>query len=246
MIRLGMRPLRRMEDTADAIAAGDLTARVDSTDPRTEVGRLGNALNGMLGQIEGAFREREQSEERLRRFLSDASHELRTPLASIRGYAEIFRLGPGQDPAKLGTAMRRIEDEAARMGGLVDDLLTLARLDEVREPVREPVDFATAAAVACADARAAAPDREITLDAGDGAEVEGDPHQLRQVVSNLLRNALQHTPPGTPVEVTVAAEGGRAAGPGVLRPGHGRGARRARVCPHARRLRREPALDRPP
>jgi two-component system OmpR family sensor kinase len=210
VIRLGLRPLERMEETANAIAGGDLSARVESTDARTEVGRLGIALNGMLHQIEGAFGERQASENRLRRFLADASHELRTPLSSIRGYAEIFRLGPGQDPAELGKAMRRIEDEAARMGGLVDDLLTLARLDEVREPVREPVDLATVAADACADARAAAPGRLITLEAAEGAEVLGDPDQLRQVIANLLRNALQHTPPGTSVEVSIASEGARA------------------------------------
>jgi two-component system OmpR family sensor kinase len=210
VIRVGLRPLGRMEQTANAIAAGDLSRRVESTDERTEVGRLGTALNSMLGQIERAFGQRQASEDRLRRFLADASHELRTPLSSIRGYAELFRLGPAQDPEELGKAMRRIEDEATRMGGLVDDLLTLARLDEVPEPVREPVDLAAVAADACDDARAAAPERSIGLSADGPANVLGDADQLRQVATNLLRNALVHTPDGTPVEVSVNAEHGRA------------------------------------
>jgi two-component system OmpR family sensor kinase len=204
VIRVGLRPLGRMEQTANAIAAGDMSARVETTDGRTEVGRLGAALNSMLGQIEGAFAEREASENRLRRFLADASHELRTPLTSIRGYAEAFRLGPARDPEKLEQAMSRIEEEAGRMGVLVNELLTLARLDELREGVREPVDLASVAAGACADARAAAPGRRIELDAEGGAEVTGDEHQLHQVVANLLRNAVQHTPAGTPIEVSIS------------------------------------------
>ncbi len=221
VIRVGLRPLARMEATANAIAAGDLSRRVETTDERTEVGRLGSALNKMLAQIERAFRERQASEDRLRQFLADASHELRTPLSSIRGYAEIFRLGPAQNPERLATAMRRIEDEAARMGVLVDDLLTLARLDEVREPVREPVYLEALAADACEDARAAAPDRDIELDVAEPGSVLGDGDQLRQVITNLLRNALSHTPTGTPVEVTVGrANGGvtvavRDHGPGL-------------------------------
>ncbi len=158
-----------------------------------------------VGRIHGALAEREASEKRMRRFLADASHELRTPLASIRGYSELFRLGADADPDDLRTAMRRIEDESARMGVLVDDLLTLARLDEVREPRREPVDLAEIAADAAEDARASAPSRSVKLDvAGDGGtEVRGDPGQLRQVAANLLANAIAHTPDGTPVEVTV-------------------------------------------
>ncbi len=158
-----------------------------------------------VGRIQGALAEREASEERMRRFLADASHELRTPLASIRGYSELFRLGADADPDDLRTAMRRIEDESARMGVLVDDLLTLARLDEVREPRRERVDIAEIAADAAEDARASAPSRPVKLDiAGDGGtEVHGDPGQLRQVAANLLANAVAHTPDGTAVEVTV-------------------------------------------
>ena len=132
VVRVGLLPLDRMGHTAGAIAGGDLSHRVESTDPRTEVGRLGIALNAMLDRLERAFGEREASEDRLRRFIADASHELRTPLASIRGYAELFRMGAAREPADVEKAMRRIEDEAARMGVLVEDLLTLARLDEVR------------------------------------------------------------------------------------------------------------------
>jgi two-component system OmpR family sensor kinase len=194
-----------MTETANAIAAGDLSRRVTATDERTEVGRLGSAFNAMLEQIEDAFAKREASEERLRRFLADASHELRTPLSSIRGYAELFRLGAAEDPDELAKAMRRIEDEAERMGGLVDDLLTLARLDEVREPVRERIDLAAIAADAAEDARAAAPGRSIVLADGEVAEVLGDPDQLRQVATNLLANAISHTPPTAPIEVSVSA-----------------------------------------
>jgi two-component system, OmpR family, sensor kinase len=205
VIRVGLRPLGRMTETANAIAAGDLSRRVESTDERTEVGRLGVAFNRMLERIQDAFARREASEERLRQFLADASHELRTPLSSIRGYAELFRLGAADDPAELETAMRRIEDEAARMGGLVDDLLLLARLDQVREPVRERVDLAAIAADAAEDARAAAPGRSVGVTAGRGAEVLGDPDQLRQVAANLLANAVAHTPPEAPIEIAVDA-----------------------------------------
>ncbi len=208
VIRVGLRPLERMQQTANAIAAGDMSARVGTTDERTEVGRLGAALNSMLGQIEHAFAEREASEERLRRFLADASHELRTPLTSIRGYAEAFRLGPARDPDELEKAMSRIEDEAARMGVLVGELLTLARLDEVRERVRRPVDLPTVVADACADARAANPERRIELTAGSTGQVVGDEAQLHQVAANLLRNAAEHTPTGTPIDVSVSASGG--------------------------------------
>ena len=225
VIGVGLRPLGRMTRTANEIAAGDdLSLRVESTDERTEVGRLGAAFNGMLAKIEDAFAKREASEDRMRRFLADASHELRTPLASIRGYSELFRLGADADPDALRTAMRRIEGESARMGTIVDDLLTLARLDEVREPVREPVDVAEIAADAAGDARASAPDRLIRLDVDDGGrgtEVEADGDQLRQIAANLLSNALAHTPSGTPIEVAIEASGDEVAivvrdhGPGL-------------------------------
>ena len=160
-MRIGLLPLDRMGHTAGAIAAGDLSHRVESTDPRTEVGRLGIALNAMLDRLEEAFGEREASEDRLRRFVADASHELRTPLASIRGYAELFRIGAAREPADVENAMRRIEDEAARMGVLVEDLLTLARLDEVADAPHAPLDLAALVRDAVDDGRAAAPGREI-------------------------------------------------------------------------------------
>ena len=217
VVRVGLLPLDRMGHTAGAIAGGDLSHRVESTDPRTEVGRLGIALNAMLDRLEQAFSQRQASEDRLRRFLADASHELRTPLASIRGYAELFRMGAAREPADVEKAMRRIEDEATRMGTLVEDLLMLARLDEIAEAPHAAVDLAALAADAVDDARATAPDREIVLGGGGGGDgggdgssttVLGDAHQLRQVLANLLRNALVHTPAGTPVEVSVAAHDG--------------------------------------
>ena len=153
-VRIGLRPLEQMAETAGAIAAGDLSQRVKQTDDRTEVGRLGSALNVMLARIETAFREREASEARLRRFVADASHELRTPLTSIRGYAELFQHGLVDRPADLDTAMRRIDSESIRMAGLVDDLLLLARLDQGRPLEQEPVDLAALAGDAVQDARA--------------------------------------------------------------------------------------------
>ncbi len=204
VVRVGLLPLERMGHTADAIAAGDLSHRVQPADPRTEVGRLGLALNAMLDRLERSFAAQKASEERLRRFLADASHELRTPLASIRGYAELFRIGAARDPADSEKAMRRIEQEAARMGVLVEDLLTLARLDEMPAGEHGPVDLAALAADAVDDARATAPDRLIELHSAIApATVSGDAHQLAQLLANLLRNALMHTPAGTPIEVTL-------------------------------------------
>jgi two-component system, OmpR family, sensor kinase len=204
-VRVGLRPLVRIEETAGEIAAGDMSHRVAEVDERTEVGRLGIAFNEMLSRLERAFADQRASEERLRRFLADASHELRTPLSSIRGYAELFRLGASADPDDLERSMHRIESESARMSGLVDDLLTLARLDEVREPRRAPVDLAAVAADACADALVTAPDRDIVLTAPQAAPLSGDPDQLRQVVNNLIGNAVAHAPEG-PIEVGVATD----------------------------------------
>jgi two-component system, OmpR family, sensor kinase len=208
VVRVGLLPLDRIGHTAAAIAGGDLSRRVEATDQRTEVGRLGTALNAMLDRLEQAFAERRASEERLRRFAADASHELRTPLASIRGYAELHRMGAARSPADVEKAMRRIEDEAARMGVLVDDLLTLARLDRVADAPHAPVDLAALARDAADDARATAPGRAISVHAGGPARVVGDAHQLRQVLGNLLRNALVHTPEGTPVEIGLARADG--------------------------------------
>ena len=165
LVGVGLRPLGRIGETADAIAAGDLSRRVEVTEPRTEVGRLGLAFNAMLERLEEAFRQREASEGRLRRFLADVSHELRTPLASIRGYSELFRIGAAREPEDADRAMTRIEEEAARMGVLVEDLLTLARLDELRDRPAEAVDVAQLAQDAAGDARAVDPSRTIEVEA---------------------------------------------------------------------------------
>ncbi|MFC4060803.1 sensor histidine kinase [Planomonospora corallina] len=215
VIRRSLRPLEEIERTAEAIAAGDLSRRVPDADPRTEVGRLGRSLNGMLTQIETAFRARSESEaaardseERMRRFVADASHELRTPLTSIRGFAEFYRQAPGID---AGPLMRRVESEAVRMGLLVDDLLLLARMDQQRPMAKRPVDLLAIAADAVHDARILAPGRKISLSV-DGAAliVSGDEVRLRQVMGNLMNNALTHTPAGTPVRVGLRAEDGEA------------------------------------
>ena len=212
VVRTSLRPLQQVEKTAAEIAAGDLTQRVPESDARTEVGRLSRAFNAMLSQIESAFRAREASEqsalaseERMRRFVADASHELRTPLTSIRGFAELYRQGAVPDPESLDRVMRRVEDEAARMGLLVEDLLLLARLDQQRPLALEPVDLLEVAGDVVHDARVLAPDRTIGLELlGESAPVVlGDESRLRQVVMNLVSNAVTHTPAGTPVAVTL-------------------------------------------
>jgi two-component system, OmpR family, sensor kinase len=212
IVRASLRPLVNIEHTAEAIAAGDLSRRVADADPGTEVGRLGNALNGMLSQIETAFRAQaeseataRESERRMRRFVADASHELRTPLAVIRGFAEYYRQRSEVPPEELDRLIGRVEDEAIRMGVLVDDLLLLARLDQQRPLARRPVDLLALAADAVQDARVVDGSREITLSVRSGSAfiVTGDEVRLRQVIGNLVGNALRHTPPGTPVEVVV-------------------------------------------
>jgi two-component system, OmpR family, sensor kinase len=203
VVKLGLRPLGQMEETAGAIAAGDLSRRIDVVDERTEVGRLGLALNEMMQQIESAFAARAASEGRLRRFVGDASHELRTPLTSIRGYAELFRRGAADHPEDLAKAMRRIEEEANRMGSLVDDMLLLARLDQGRPLEHRPVDLTRIARDAVDDARAVAPNRPIDYSPNGAIFVPGDEARLRQVLGNLLQNANRHTPPDTPVHVRV-------------------------------------------
>jgi len=207
VIGYGLRPLDTMATTAGHIAEGDLSKRVTPAEPDTEVGRLGLALNAMLAQIEASFRNQRASEDKLRRFLADASHELRTPLASIRGYAELHRMGAASEPAAIEHSMERIEGESARMGKLVEDLLTLARLDEQREPVREPVELEALVRDAVSDAEAADNSGRaisLTVAASEHTTVLGDADGLRQVLSNLLRNALVHTPAGTPIEVGLA------------------------------------------
>jgi two-component system OmpR family sensor kinase len=214
LIRRSLRPLVTVEHTAAAIAAGDLTQRVPDSSERTEVGRLSRALNGMLAQIEDAFaheRSSQQraraSEQRMRQFVADASHELRTPLTSIRGFAELYRMS-GAPPEDLPRMMERIEDEATRMGVLVQDLLLLAHLDQQRPFDALPVDLLALAGDAVHDAALLAPDRDIRLEvAGAMAPVvTGDEARLRQVVHNLVSNALTHTPAATPVTVRVSTD----------------------------------------
>jgi two-component system OmpR family sensor kinase len=196
-----------MATTARTITAGDLSQRVSPSEPRTEVGQLGLALNTMLGEIEEAFQERDATERRLRQFLADASHELRTPLTSIQGFAELFRLDAARDRVDLAVILRRIEEEAARMKTLVEDLLLLARLDDTRPVRRAPVDLAVVAADACSDAIAVAPDRSVVLDAPEPVLVAGDGDHLRQAMANLVGNALRHTPPGTGIDVGASRDG---------------------------------------
>ena len=213
LVRLGLRPLVEMADTADAIAGGEVGRRVPRGGGR-EVEHLATALNG-------AFDARLASEERLRRFVADASHELRTPLSTIRGYAELQRSGALDDPAARETAARRIEEEATRMGALVDDLLLLSRLDEGRPLSRELVDLRALAGDAVADARAVDPERPVTLDAREPVLTPGDHDRLLQALGNLLANVRDHTPAGTPCTVAVATRDGWATigvtdeGPGV-------------------------------
>ena len=273
VVRASLRPLTDIEQTAGAIAAGDLTRRVPDRDPRTEVGRLGRSLNVMLAQIETAFRARadseaaaRRSEERMRQFVADASHELRTPLTAIRGFAEYYRqrggldlspqgrapenstgappalaaggaaapgaaaAGAGSDqansrpgslaPADLNRIMRRVEQESARMGVLVEDMLLLARLDQQRPLEHRTVDLLTLAADAVHDARVIAPERSINLTVGSGSAllVLGDETRLRQVIGNLMSNALVHTPEGTPIDVRIRS-GSLAEGRDTQQPG---------------------------
>jgi two-component system OmpR family sensor kinase len=242
IVRASLRPLADIEQTARAIAAGDLSRRVPDQDPSTEVGQLGRSLNTMLAQIESSFDARtrseaaaRRSEERMRQFVADASHELRTPLTAMRGYAEYYRQrgglqenaapaeehetpanglaasaaggSDGLGPADMDRIMQRVEQESARMGVLVEDMLLLARLDQQRPIEHRPVDLLTLAADAVQDARIIAPGRDITLDVGSGAAflVLGDEVRLRQVIGNLMNNALTHTPDGTAVAVRLLA-----------------------------------------
>jgi two-component system OmpR family sensor kinase len=201
-------PLARVERTAAAIAAGDLSRRVAVERPHTEIGRLSRSLNAMLAHIESAFAAKMASETKMRRFISDASHELRTPLVTIRGYSELYRHGALQKDEDVAAAMSRIESEAIRMGQLVEDLLTLARIDEQRPLEVKPLDLLVLGHDAAFDARATAPDRTVTVVGLDGgrptsAPTTGDEARLRQVVANLMTNALRYTPAGSPIEIAV-------------------------------------------
>jgi two-component system OmpR family sensor kinase len=220
VVRLGLRPLGQIEATAAAIAAGDLSRRVERAEPRTEVGRLGLALNTMLGRIESAFNAQAASERKLRRFVADASHELRTPLAAVRAYAELFSRGAESRPEDLARSMDGIRRESERMSVLVDDLLLLARLDEGRPLEREPVELDEVVGEAVETALTVEPDRPIDFRA-ESASVIGDRERLRQIVDNLLGNVRAHTPAGSPVTVRVERLNGSAAievtdsGPGL-------------------------------
>ena len=220
LVRLGLRPLDAIGQTASAIAAGDLSRRVERAEERTEVGRLGLALNSMLARIESSFRAQEASERKLRRFVADASHELRTPLSAVRAYAELYDRGAAERPDDLERSMKGISRESERMSVLVEDLLLLARLDDGRPLERERVELDEVVGEAVETAQAVDPERAIELHA-EPATVLGDRVRLRQIVDNLLANVRAHTPPGTPASVSVTRRNGSAeisvtdAGPGL-------------------------------
>jgi two-component system OmpR family sensor kinase len=204
VIKVGMRPLEDVEETAEQIAAGDLSARMPDANPHTEVGRLVTALNIMLARIETSFDARTESENKLRRFVADASHELRTPLTAIRGFSELYRQGAvtGEEPTR--ELIGRIEGESKRMGSLVEDLLLLARLDQSREMESKPVNLETLVESAVASARAAGPDHPVLFTpSSEELFALGDEARIHQVVANLLANARAHTPTGTEIKVSL-------------------------------------------
>ena len=231
VIRRQLAPLTRVAATAHKVSrlrldSGEvaLAERVpeQDTDPRTEVGQVGEAINSMLDNVSGALEARQRSEQRVRQFVADASHELRTPLASIRGYAELSRKESEPVPASVQHNLSRVESESLRMQGLVEDLLLLARLDAGRPLEREPVDLTMLAMTAVGDIQAAAPDHRWRLDLPDEpVEVTGDQGRLTQVLVNLLANARTHTPAGTTVTTSLRQAGDevllavRDDGPGV-------------------------------
>jgi len=201
VIKLSMKPLEKIEATAEKIAAGDLSARLENFEPDTEVGRLSTSLNTMLSRIEESFSARAKSEEKLRRFVADASHELRTPLTSIRGFAELHRQGAVPDGEKTRELIARIEKESMRMGYLVEDLLMLARIDQSRELVIADVDLSNLVKEAVSSASAAGPEHPIIVDIAHDVHTQGDADKIYQVVTNLLANARAHTPAGTQIHV---------------------------------------------
>ncbi|MEU6374913.1 HAMP domain-containing sensor histidine kinase [Streptomyces sp. NPDC046909] len=229
VVRLGLLPLTRMEQTAQRITDGDLSLRLPDTDPRTETGRLGTVLNDMLDRLQQALREREFSEARLRRFVADAGHELRTPLTTVQGFAQLALRHPDRPAAQRREADEQIARNAERMNLLVDDLLLLAQLDQQPAYRRDPVDLLSLAAdaVSAAAVRAHGEHRVTLSPLGahtedaelDVVETVGDPDRLLQVVNNLLSNALVHTPPGTPVDVRVGVARAGADSGGTDRPG---------------------------
>jgi two-component system OmpR family sensor kinase len=221
LVRLGLRPLTEITRTAGAITEGELSLRVAQAGPGSEVGQLGLALNAMLDRIETEVGERRAGENRMRRFVADASHELRTPLSAIRACAELFRRGAADHPDDVAEVVRRIEDQAARMGVLVNDLLLLARLDAGQSLTARPVDLAGIARSAVDDARLVDPDRPLSLTAPQSVVVRGDEHGLRRVLDNLLANVRAHTPAQAAATVSVGTQGDQAlltvadTGPGI-------------------------------
>jgi two-component system, OmpR family, sensor kinase len=231
VVRKSLRPLRRVAATATRVAempldrgevALSIRVPLADTDPRTEVGQVGSALNRLLGHVSAALAARHESEMRVRQFVADASHELRTPLAAIRGYAEVTRRNGDAVPPDVAHALRRVESETVRMTALVEDLLLLARLDAGRPLATEPVDLTSLVVDAVSDAHVAAPGHRWRLDLPeDPVSVTGDAARLHQVFANLLANAHTHTPPGSTVSTTLASANGAAVvtvtddGPGI-------------------------------
>lgn len=207
MVRLGIRPVVQMTDTARKIADGDLSSRVPEGAPSTESGQLATALNTMLGRIEESTAERAAAEQRLRRFVADASHELRTPITTIRGYAELYSMGALSEQAELDDAMRRTQEEVGRMGRMVEDMLNLAKLDEERPLLLSNVDLASLARDAAADLLVVEPERSVVVEAPESLVATGDSDRLRQVLANLVGNARVHTPETATISVRVRAEG---------------------------------------
>ncbi|HEV8207759.1 MAG TPA: ATP-binding protein [Acidimicrobiia bacterium] len=210
LVRVGLRPLRNIEGTAANIAGGELSLRVEQADDRTEVGRLGMALNTMLERIEDAFAKQQASEERLRRFVADASHELRTPVSAVGAYAELFERGAQQRPADLARVLRGVRVETSRMQALIEDLLLLTRLDEGRPLERQPVELVGLAGEAAEAAQTISGDWPLSIEADEPVEVTGDRMRLREILDNLLANVRTHTPPGTRTTLRVRQEGDEA------------------------------------
>ena len=206
VIKLSMKPLEDVEATAEKIAAGDLSARLDNFEPGTEVGRLSTSLNAMLGRIEESFAVRSESEDKLRRFVADASHELRTPLTAIRGFAELHRQGAVPEGEKTKELLGRIEKESIRMGALVEDLLLLARLDQSRQMESRPVNLVRLIEEAVASAAAAGPSHPIAVEMPSELYTLGDSDRIYQVITNLLANARIHTPEGSAITISAREE----------------------------------------
>lgn len=205
MVRHSLRPLRRIETVAAQIAAGDISQRIDIETSTNEVGSLSASLNQMLTQIEQSIAQRDKARERIERFISDASHELRTPLATLQGYAQLYRMG-GIRPDNISDVMSRFESEASRMNNLVEDMLRLARLDEQRKTVKEPVDLIALAQTAALDLLALDATREVQVLPSQAMKeliIEADKDQVTQVQTNIVSNIVRYTPEGTPVEILI-------------------------------------------